>query len=509
MLSNIRYDADFFSTNTVDKLTELVKELTSREGAKAHKALNYYDGKQEEEVINFFNKHRKEWENDSLIPRTRNITKMVVEKSGQIIHDTPPIYSVQVGDTLEVSEIETEKLINVLVNADSVETWLNLDEMVRLLKTVVVLVTWDDDTSQVVYDLLHRGNCIVKWNSVTKVPEMLLYNLFSSESHASYRLILEDQVIDFDYSAGSKSLTVTMQDKNPLGIVPAAQFYDTTAPRVGFWNTVPMDLINVNEMYNVSMSDSEYAMGWMKRPTLFTNAMLGDQHIAETSRYNSSPGTSTRQSVSAKFPTQSYDSQKVKFGPSSAVQLDTSGVDSAFADFKAPVVDLKSIDEVVNQWVEAVASDWSVRAKVGGAGNASSGFQLVVEELPNLELRKQRQKMFAVGLTRLFEVLKVVSNTHGSTAFTENSKLIVTYGEPSLPVETEKEEAMWTVRINEGRASLVDYMIEVKGMNKEEAVEKIAEIIEFNAAVKSLGSDDTVTPISDEESELVDEDDEV
>ena len=328
---------------------------------------------------------------------------------------------------------------------------------------------------------------MVKWNSVTEIPEMLLYNLFTLDDKASYRLILPDLVIDFDYMPSTKSITVTMQDDNPLGIVPAAQFYDTTAPRVGFWNTVPLDLVNVNEMYNVSMSDSEYAMGWMKRPTLFTNAMLGDSHVEETSPYNDNSTVQTRLSRTAKFPDQSFSQTgKVKFGPSSAVQLDSSGVDSPFAEFKAPVVDLKSIDEVVNQWVEAVAGDWSVRATVGGTGSATSGFQLVVEELPNLELRKQRQKMFAVGLTRLFEVIKVIANTFGGTTFPEESKLLVTYSTPSLPVENEKEEALWTTRIDNDRASLVDYFIETQGMSAEEAVDKIAEILELNQVIKDM-----------------------
>ena len=459
--------------------------MTSREGNKANKALNYYDGKQEMELVHFFNAHRQDWENDSLIPRCRNITKMVVEKSGQIVHDTPPIFAVHTGDDL--NEAETEKLIDALDKADSIETWINLDEMVRLLKTTLVLVSWSDEEQQLVYDLLHRGNSIVKWNTVTKVPEMLLYNLFSHETFASYRLIVSDQVIDFNFEFGVGAVTVTRQEENPLGIVPAAQFYDTTAPRVGFWNTVPLDLINVNEMYNVGMSDSEYAMNWMKRPTLFTNAMLADSHMETSSPYNNNSSSQTRLSRTAKFPHQSIEnSEQVKFGPSRAVQLNTGGVDSPFADFKAPVVNLKPIDEVMNGWVEAVASDWSVRAKVGGTGSASSGFQLVVEELPNLELRKQRQKMFAVGLSRLFEVVKIVLNTVTSISIAEESTLVVTYKDPSLPVENEKEEALWTVRINEGRAILADYFIETKGMSPDEAVDKIAEIIEFNQALKDL-----------------------
>jgi len=158
MTLHVPYDALYLSTNTTDKLTELVKELTSREGEKAKKSLNYYDGKQEEELVKFFNLHRADWQNDHLIPRTRNIVKMVVEKSGQIIHDTPPIYEVQVGSShnLTFDEASTEQLVQLFNKSDSVETWLNLDEMVRLLKTTLVLVGWDEGSHMLVYDLLHR-----------------------------------------------------------------------------------------------------------------------------------------------------------------------------------------------------------------------------------------------------------------------------------------------------------------------------------------------------------------
>ncbi len=484
MPQNTIYDAAFFSTNTTDKLTELVKELTTVEGEKAKKALNYYDGKQEEELEKFFNLHRKDWKIDHLIPRTRNITKMVVEKSGQIVHDTPPIYEVHTGtgDDLTLDQALSERLIDLFNKADSIETWMNLDEMVRLLKTTLVLVGWDAEADALVYDLLHRGNCVVKWNNVTKTPELLLYNLYSHETFESYRVIVEDLVIDFNFELGAGKVTVTNQEENLLGIVPVAQFYDTAAPRVGFWNVVPIDLVNVNEVYNVAMSDSEYAMQWMKRPTLFTNAMLADTHIEATSPFNTDTSVSTVKDVGSKFPRQVGSSEgRVKFGPSTAVQLDTNGVDGAQWSFEAPVVDLSPLDDVINNWVEAVASDWSVRAKVGGTGSASSGFQLVVEELPNLELRKQRQKMFAVGLTRLFEVIKVIANTHTSTTFSDESKLFVTYAEPSLPIESKLEEEIWTTRISEGRATLADYFIETKGMSPDEAVDKIGEIIEFNA----------------------------
>lgn len=502
MSKHIPYDAAFFSTNTNEKLVNLVKELTSAEAENARKALAFYDGQQEQELIKFFNEHRKDWLNDNLIPRCRNITKMIVEKSGQIVQDTPPIFEVRTGqnNALTLDEPHTELLVDLFNKADSIETWINLDEMVRLLKTTLVLVSWDETTSRLIYDLLHRGNSLVKWNSVTKIPELLLYNIFTHDHFAAYRLIVSDQVIDFNFELGVGKITITLIEDNPLGIVPVAQFYDTAAPRVGFWNIVPTDLINVNEIYNVSMSDSEYAMSWMKRPTLFTNAILADTHLQTTSAFNDSTPVITTLSKTAKFPQQTAEGiNKVKFGPSTAVQLDTTSVESPFAEFKAPDVDLLPLETVVSDWVEAVASDWSVRAKVGGSGSASSGFQLIVEELPNLELRKQRQKMFAVGFTRLFEVIKVIANILTTETFPDNSKLFVTFGEPKLPIETQLEEEIWSIRIAENRATVIDYLIETKGMSREEAINKLTEIVEFNTGMRQLVNGTTNSNNNDDE----------
>ena len=503
----IDYDRAFFASNTSEKLLELVQEMNTIESHKANKALNYYDGLQKEELIKVLDETRKAWRSDSVIPRTRNLTKMIVEKSGQIIHDTPPVYSVfDRAEDDNPNEEATERLIELLNKADSIETWINLDEVVRLLKTALLLVAWNEEAQCIVYDILHRGNSVIKWEPVSKLPVLLLYRLWSSDGKDAYRLYLEDSIIDFVHEPvlqGSGTVSIKNDEDNPYGIVPVAQFYDTQAPRTGFWNVVPHDIVDMNEIYNISITESEYAMSWMKKPTLFTNTQLADSHVEETASYGRDVETTTQLGVTSKFPHQRLDSQtdKVKFGPSTAIQLDSTGVDSPFAEFKAPDVDLAPLSEVVDHWVKSFASDWSVRIDVGGEGRASSGFQLIVEELPNMELRRQRQKMFAVGLTRTFGVVKIVANTHSDANFTEESKLFVTFTEPSLPVDTKIEEELWSHKIEKGRASVVDYFVEVKGMSPEEAVEKIAEIEEINSVLRDARTPDQLKPENQTEDE--------
>jgi hypothetical protein len=95
-------------------------------------------------------------------------------------------------------------------------------------------------------------------------------------------------------------------------------------------------------------------------------------------------------------------------GPGSAVVLDSMGVDSPFVRYENPDIDIKPLNEVVDSWIKSFAGDWSVRIEVAGQGRAQSGFQLIVEESDNLDLRKQRQRMFESGFKRLYRVLAAV-----------------------------------------------------------------------------------------------------
>ena len=503
-------DKAFFSTNTSDKLIELVKEMDTPDAHRANKALAYYDGRQEEELTKFLSKHRKNWMRDHVIPRTRNITKMVVDKSGQIIYKTPPMPEVFAFSEADLAdEALTEQLQEMLNKSDATETFINLDAVVRLLKTAVILVQWDEERECFTYDILHRGNSLVKWDYVTKLPHTLLYKLYSGEDYCAYRLYLKDWIVDFNYKEeGGGTIEIVYEDDNLAGVVPAAKFDDIQAPRVGFWNVTPMDLVSMNEVYNLHVTESEYAISWMKKPTLFTNARLDDAHVAEESSYGPEGEVGYTQYPFDKLPSQVYQGgADIKFGPSEAVQLDTTGVDNPIVEFMAPEVNIKPIDEVVEGWIQSFASDWSVSLDFAGQGRANSGFQLVVEEMPNQELREKRQKMFGIGMTRLFDVMKRVGNAYGNATFPEDAKLYVNFDAPSLPVESKQEEEIWTHRIENGRATIVDYLMATQGLSQEEAVAKVAEIIEFNATLLKMKQELGMVP-SFEPTDNEDEDDE-
>jgi len=139
-----------------------------------------------------------------------------------------------------------------------------------------------------------------------------------------------------------------------------------------------------------------------------------------------------------------------------------------------------------------------VRIDTGGAGRASSGFQLIVEELPNIELRQVRQRMFERGFKRLYKTIgKVLNVVRGENIFDPTSEVEVEFTLPKLPVNTFDQEKEWTEKINNGRASVVDYLMDVQQLTKQQAEKKYLEIISYN----SISSINTQQENEDEEND--------
>lgn len=444
----------------------------------AEKALDYLDGDQEEEirkVLDCPHKGRRAWKSRGIIPRYRNITKPIITHSGMLFKDTAPTFTIYNAGSTIVNQEATNFLYEEFSKIEFTEFAISLDECTRLLKTTVILTQWDAINKELVNTLLHRGNSAVILDPTYRDILGVVYE--TSEEDDTYRIITKDMI--YDYTEGDFEQFVLLgTQQNPFGIVPVTPFYDTNLPRCGFWLQPGMDLINTNEMYNLHLTDTEFALSWAKLPTLFTNCgfdTTGDQELEETHIYGQ------------KLPTMMPTTSSILGGPSKVIQLDSAGVDNPFIEYKAPVFDVKSMDDVVNGWVHNIAQDWSVRIEVQGQGKANSGFQLVVEEMPNLELRKLRQKMFAMGFKRWYKVLRVILNTvYASEKLPVNSELFVEFQHPQLPIEAKEQEDIWTIKLDSGRASLVDYFVETKGMTEEEAMAKIDEINKYNSLGKEI-----------------------
>lgn len=438
--------------------------------ALAKKVLDYYDGESKEYLMKYLQVHRKHALKKGINPRTRNIVKMVADKSGLLFNGKAPVIQVYNGET--VDEQASTTTLQIFQSADWVEFFTNFDVVLRMLKTAYVLVQVDPETGQWMFEMLDQHNCAVHLDQFKRL-DTLVYCTGDTKEGKTYRVwtneIVQDLLVDEN---GNE--TLYNAQPNPFGIIPAAVFHDTNVPREDAWNEIPEDLVEVNDIYNLHITDSEYAAMWNKQPTLFTNAMiqggLGGQMVEQAPVYGEA------------LPRWAPSTEPgFVGGPGTVVALETTGGDSVYLEYQAPNVSLMPLDDMVNKWVMDFASDWSVRVSTDGQGSADSGFKLIVQELPNLELRKQRQRMFEAGFKRLYKVIKAVAAQVG-ISLPEDSELFVKFTAPELPVDRKVTEDIWAARIAGGRASRVDYFMEEMGMSREEAIAKVDEVLRFNQA---------------------------
>lgn len=434
----------------------LVDLLNTPEARDAKKSLAYYDGEQAAEMtksLNDTNSGRKDWRQKGIKPRFRNITRMIVEKSGLLFDDEPTL---EVWNNKTIDQPATDALLSILEGANWVEFFKNQDVVTRLLRSSIVLLQRYED--KLILDTLHRGNCYIELDPITHEMTKLVYIVSETADETKLRVFTTNQIIDVTSRPNTADIEVSQP--NPYGIIPAVVFHDTNLPRKGTWNTIPMDLVAINEMYNFHLIDSEYSAAWSKMKTLFTNAEIkGDGSIR----------TTTVQEYNQPLPRQSVvDSAAIIAGPNTVVQIDA-GSQNPFVEYLGPEVNLQPIDEMFGRWIKDYAADWSVNVKAG-AGTASSGFQLVVEEIDNLQLRKSRSKYVQAGFRQLYQVIRTIFG------LTSTGDLFLTFQEPKLPINELEDERTWSERISNNRASIIDYLITKHKLSREEALNKAQEI---------------------------------
>lgn len=460
------------SPNISDLIDASAAELTD-------KILDYYDGEQEEQLIkrlNDPNSGRKDWQSKGIIPRTRNIMKMIVDKSGLLFNDKAP--SLDVYSNGAVDELQSARLQAELEKVDWVEFFTNFDSVVRMLKTACVLVQYDSEYGQLTLDILTQQNSAVILTSSKQIGTLVYRTVGDGEDEVQeFRVFTKDLIQDIRVDEqGNESIIQAVP--NPFGMIPVVAFHDTNTPRCDFWNEIPTDLVQINEMYNLHLTDSEYSASWSTFKTIVTNAEIagGSNELVPQQVYGQA------------LPRMGPSAPTLTGGPGRIISIDTTGTDNPFFKWDGPEIDLEPIDNMFNKWVADFAADWAVNVKDANGGVADSGFKLMVEEMPNLELRKKRQRMFEAGFKRLFKAIKAVLNTYLPSTFTEDAELFTQFSAPSLPVDQTADEQLWTVRISQGRASRVDYFMEKFGMTREEALAKVAEIDADSSASSAVVS---------------------
>ncbi len=437
---------------------------------------------------------RNNWRDRGYVPRMQNIVRPIIEKGGMLFND-PPKYEILPDTSSSAKPVVDDKFNEILVVADFQEFASGaLDPYTRLLGAVCLLqqryIPTVVETEGGIYRfdstrgdalvpiLLHRGNCVIVMdNTRTHILELAyVTDGCIDDDKWMYRRINAQEIVDvlvqpLKQRVEDREVTISAIT-NPDGFVPASMFYDTAKPRAGVWPRISEDMINAQETLNAHLTDLKFAMDM----GLASPLVLQDLEVegAEQAPNNISVIGENRVHAAATNP----EDQGLDLGIGSVLTLKSAkkaGTAGSAYRLEAKVA-FKEQADIIRQQLQDLASNWGVRMKNAGDANATSGFQLVVEEMDNLQLRDRRAKAFQAAFRRFYEITQVLypELTAG--------ELQVNFSEAKLPVNKAEELKLWTDKIANNLASHEDYFQQVEGLSLEEAIIRANEVRMRNLA---------------------------
>ncbi len=437
---------------------------------KAQLNVDYYDGRGDKFVKTFIDTRRVEAVKNGMTPFTRNLTRQIVDKSGMMFNGRPPEIEVYDEDGDKgLNDLASARALDAFEKAGWIEFFTNFDPLLRLNKTGLVHVQADLEAKAFVFNAITQANGAAHFKKKELLDTVVYLQGKTQDGTADvYAVETEKQWLDLIVSnAGIATEQNTMD--NPFGFVTAASFHDTNVPMRGNWNPIPTDLSSLNFKYNLHLTDTDYIISWMKYQTLYTNANVESGTI---------PGGPNEHL--SKFAARNAESSTLGGmvgGPSRVIGFDSDG-DTPYFEYKGPKPDLAVLEKIIKDWFRDFASDWSVRVESEQAGlGADSGFKLQILEIPNMELRKKRQRMMEAGFKRLYKIMLAMdAKLGGVMGLIQGTELFIKFPVPELPVDEKATEEVWSRKIKEGRASLVEYFIVQGGLDRKDAEAKVKQL---------------------------------
>lgn len=475
----------------------------------AQKLVDFYEGHQVQYISRALDGYdggfgkREDWRIRGFIPRTRNITKPIVEK-GATLYQKPVKFEILPAGDPTAKPVVDAKYNEILMACDAQEFYKTVDVFTRLLKATCVLqqkhIEGPRDTVDGMYrfdstkgdlmvpELLHRGNSVVVMNKTrTYIIELAFLTLNSPNDEIwGYRYINQDIIRDVLVKSGQPATVAEVP--NGDGVVTASMRYDTGKPRTGVWPRVPEDLPSFQMLVNLHLTDLEFALATGKSQKLVLKN-------ADIVRYDSPiPAVTTIRETNDEGrgntlipPGQKTEAVIGGIGSVLSLKSGKNATLAPAAEYIGPTVDLAAHDAVIRSLIDDLASDWCVKLKLAGMGHATSGFQLVVEEIDNLTLREQRAQSAQAAHRREYDITRILY-----PELTEGA-LQVIFASSSLPVNKLEQQNLWEQKVAAGFASVVDYLEAEEGLSEPEAIKRAEEIKAMNDIYNPVAAPKIVT----------------
>lgn len=366
-----------------EQFLDIVQSSTERKQEADKRVSFYYD----EQTDDLYHEIAAKWAGaDDFRLFSVNIVRKIINRLASVYSDWPA-RTWDGADQERMADLYARAGVNVEMKKAS--------RLVKLLKSGVLQVGWADDAPTVAFvspailDVLHEGDPrkptrIIVTHRTARADEVTYSDWTASTYHrrdAAGRILPNPDNPD---------------NVNPYGVLPFVPVFDR-APDDAFFLTGGADLIEAQSAVNVGLANLWRALEWQShgQPVLTGCDPL--------------------------------DMPFNSFGPNSVVTI-PQGAKFEFLSPNAPLTEVReSIEWLIRQ--TAVANDLSSSTFELG-GKAESGAAKLAERFDLNESRRDDAELWRVAEHRLFDVLRIVANTHAPGTIPNAATLAIDFADP-------------------------------------------------------------------------------
>ncbi len=397
-----------------------------------------------EKRIDFYNDVQAAYILEALSKYFNDVTKFTptfINIVKKIINNVATTYIQDAQRKIEGTERDQAIFNQIALDSSLDIKWKLASRYTKLLKTIIVRVVWRKDHIDI--DILTGDILDIKTGDTPEDLKSVMithYPESGKKEDIEYSVWTDTEFKRLDYRGN-----VINRKENPYLILPFVPVFDY-APSSAFWLDGGGDIISAQESINQALTDLLYVV----RQQGFGQAVAKGL---------------------------SDDSGNLNIGPNVVVELPA----DKYADFKyeATKAPIKACMDFINYLIQqtAIANGLS-SSTLSTKPSQQNGTSKLID---NSELREQRRSDIALFNTyekRLFEIIKVVHNTHTTDKkLSESSRLKVDFYEVKTANDPRTQAETWRELLAMGAIGLCDIVIERNpDLNREDALKYLSMI---------------------------------
>ena len=401
------------------------------------KRLDFYHSEQLEHLESKLNELFSD--PSSMVKAVLNIVKKVTNNLAQVYRENPV-------RSLDGSEKDKE-LYKEIVEICSLDIKMKqASRYTKLLKTILLRPVWRNNELDL--DIL-TGNILDVETGDS--PEDLKKILITDYGNT-------DQIEDVTFSLWTpKSWSkldfrgnIIDQGKNPYRVLPFTPLFDYPPMSSSFWLSGGDDLISLQEAINIKLVDLIYLLAQQSFGVGYIKGVAGGG--------------------------------SVKVDPGSLVELPENGE----IGFEAQKAEIREVVEAIDKIIKwTCVSNGLSAASMSTDASEASGLSKLVDKQELSEIRQDDISLFRDYEKQLFNIMRVVWNTHSQKKLSESAALQIDFADPRPEVDPKIQATAWDLQMAMGVISQVDIAMELNPdlSTREDAMVHLMKIKEENRAL--------------------------